>query len=47
MSSSIARQQKPDPPSARAVQIDTLSGATYSSDAYAQSVQAALDQAHG
>ena len=32
---------------AQSAQIDTLSGATYTSDAYAQSVQAALDQAHG
>ena len=31
---------------AQSAQIDTLSGATYTSDAYAQSVQAALDQAH-
>ena len=30
---------------AQSAQIDTLSGATYTSDAYAQSVQAALDQA--
>lgn len=28
-------------------QIDSLSGATYTSDSYAQSVQSALDQAHG
>lgn len=32
---------------AQTAQIDVLSGATYTSDAYAQSVQAALDQAHG
>jgi uncharacterized protein with FMN-binding domain len=32
---------------AQSAQIDVLSGATYTSDAYAQSVQAALDQAHG
>jgi uncharacterized protein with FMN-binding domain len=31
---------------AQSARIDTLSGATYTSDAYAQSVQAALDQAH-
>ncbi|HEY2702483.1 MAG TPA: FMN-binding protein [Candidatus Dormibacteraeota bacterium] len=31
---------------AQSAQIDTISGATYTSDAYAQSVQAALDQAH-
>ncbi len=31
---------------AQSAQIDTVSGATYTSDAYAQSVQAALDQAH-
>jgi uncharacterized protein with FMN-binding domain len=31
---------------AQSAQIDTLSGATYTSEAYAQSVQAALDQAH-
>jgi uncharacterized protein with FMN-binding domain len=30
---------------AQSAQIDTLSGATYTSDAYAQSVQAALDHA--
>jgi len=30
----------------QSAQIDTLSGATYTSEAYAQSVQAALDQAH-
>jgi uncharacterized protein with FMN-binding domain len=32
---------------AQSAQIDTLSGATYTSDAYAQSVQAALDKARG
>jgi len=32
---------------AQSAQIDVLSGATYTSDAYAQSVQAALDHAHG
>jgi uncharacterized protein with FMN-binding domain len=32
---------------AQSAQIDSLSGATYTSDAYAQSVQSALDQAHG
>jgi uncharacterized protein with FMN-binding domain len=33
---------------AQSAEIDSLSGATYTSDAYAQSVQAALDQAsHG
>lgn len=31
---------------AQSAQIDSLSGATYTSNAYAQSVQAALDQAH-
>jgi len=31
---------------AQSTQIDSLSGATYTSDAYAQSVQAALDKAH-
>jgi uncharacterized protein with FMN-binding domain len=31
---------------AQSAQIDTLSGATYTSDAYAQSVQSALDKAH-
>jgi uncharacterized protein with FMN-binding domain len=31
---------------AQSAQIDSLSGATYTSDAYAQSLQAALDQAH-
>ena len=32
---------------AQSAQIDTLSGATYTSDSYARSVQSALDQAHG
>jgi uncharacterized protein with FMN-binding domain len=33
---------------AQSAQIDLISGATYTSDAYAQSLQAALDQAaHG
>jgi uncharacterized protein with FMN-binding domain len=32
---------------AQSAQIDILSGATYTSEAYSQSVQAALDQAHG
>ena len=31
--------------SAQSAQIDTVSGATYTSDAYEQSLQAALDQA--
>ena len=31
---------------AQSAQIDTLSGATYTSDSYAQSVQSALDKAH-
>jgi uncharacterized protein with FMN-binding domain len=31
---------------AQSAQIDSLSGATYTSDAYAQSVQSGLDQAH-
>lgn len=31
---------------AQSAEIDSLSGATYTSDAYAQSVQSALDQAH-
>jgi uncharacterized protein with FMN-binding domain len=31
----------------QSAQIDSLSGATYTSDSYAQSVQSALDQAHG
>jgi uncharacterized protein with FMN-binding domain len=31
---------------AQSAQIDLLSGATYTSDAYARSAQAALDQAH-
>jgi uncharacterized protein with FMN-binding domain len=30
---------------AKSAAIDTVSGATYTSDAYAQSLQAALDQA--
>ena len=32
---------------AQSAQIDLVSGATYTSDAYAQSLQGALDQAHG
>lgn len=32
---------------AQSAQIDSLSGATYTSDAYTQSLQSALDQAHG
>ncbi|HSS10338.1 MAG TPA: FMN-binding protein, partial [Acidimicrobiales bacterium] len=32
---------------AQSAQIDTVSGATYTSEAYAESLQAALDQAHG
>ena len=32
---------------AQSAQIDSLSGATYTSDSYAQSVQSALDQANG
>ena len=32
---------------AQTAQIDLVSGATYTSDAYTQSLQAALDQAHG
>jgi uncharacterized protein with FMN-binding domain len=32
---------------AQSAQIDSLSGATYTSDSYAQSVQSALDLAHG
>jgi uncharacterized protein with FMN-binding domain len=32
---------------AQSAQINSLSGATYTSDSYAQSVQSALDQAHG
>jgi uncharacterized protein with FMN-binding domain len=33
--------------SAQSAKIDTVSGATYTSDAYAQSLQSAIDQAHG
>ena len=32
--------------SAQSARIDTVSGATYTSDAYAQSLQSAIDQAH-
>jgi uncharacterized protein with FMN-binding domain len=32
--------------SAQPAQIDTVSGATYTSDAYVQSLQSAIDQAH-
>jgi len=31
---------------AQGAQIDTIGGATYTSDAYAQSLQSALDKAH-
>jgi uncharacterized protein with FMN-binding domain len=33
--------------SAKTAQIDAVSGATYTSDAYVQSLQSAIDQAHG
>ena len=33
--------------STQSANIDTVSGATYTSDAYAQSLQSAIDQAHG
>jgi uncharacterized protein with FMN-binding domain len=33
--------------SAQSANIDTVSGATYTSEAYAQSLQSALDQTHG
>jgi len=33
--------------SAQSASIDTVSGATYTSDAYAQSLQSAIDQSHG
>jgi uncharacterized protein with FMN-binding domain len=33
--------------SAQSANIDTVSGATYTSDAYAQSLQSAIDQSHG
>ena len=33
--------------SAQSAQIDSVSGATYTSDGYAQSLQSALDQLHG
>ena len=39
----LLRQEALD---AQSAQIDTLSGATYTSEGYAQSLQAALDQAH-
>jgi hypothetical protein len=32
---------------AQSAQIDTIGGATYTSDGYAQSLQSALDKAHG
>jgi uncharacterized protein with FMN-binding domain len=32
---------------AQSAQIDTLGGATYTSEGYAQSLQSALDKAHG
>lgn len=32
---------------AQSAQVDSISGATYTSESYAESVQSALDQAHG
>ena len=32
---------------AQSAQIDLISGATYTSDSYAQSLQSAIDKAHG
>jgi len=32
--------------SAQSAKIDTISGATYTSDGYAQSLQSAIDKAH-
>lgn len=42
----ILRDEALQAASAQAAQIDTVSGATYTSDAYVQSLQSAIDQAH-
>lgn len=49
-SASISRQAEPylrqETLQAQSAQIDIVSGATYTSDSYAQSLQSALDKAH-
>jgi uncharacterized protein with FMN-binding domain len=42
----ILRDEALQAVSAKSAQIDTVSGATYTSDAYVQSLQSAIDQAH-
>ena len=42
----ILRDEALQAVSAKTAQIDTVSGATYTSDAYVQSLQSAIDQAH-
>jgi uncharacterized protein with FMN-binding domain len=42
----ILRDEALQAVSAKTAQIDTVSGATYTSDAYIQSLQSALNQAH-
>ena len=42
----ILRDEALQAASAQTAQIDTVSGATYTSDAYVQSLQSAIDQAH-
>jgi uncharacterized protein with FMN-binding domain len=47
ISQSVAPILQGEALSAQSANIDTVSGATYTSDAYAQSLQSAIDQAHG
>jgi uncharacterized protein with FMN-binding domain len=46
ISQSVAPILQGEAISAQSASIDTVSGATYTSQAYAQSLQSALDQAH-
>ena len=47
ISQSVAPILQSEALAAQSANIDTVSGATYTSDAYAQSLQSAIDQAHG
>jgi uncharacterized protein with FMN-binding domain len=47
ISQSVAPILQGEALSAQSANIDTVSGATYTSEAYAQSLQSAIDQAHG
>ncbi|HLY13409.1 MAG TPA: FMN-binding protein [Candidatus Limnocylindrales bacterium] len=47
ISQSVAPILQGEALAAQSASIDTVSGATYTSDAYAQSLQSAIDQAHG